>query len=92
MTSSVKSMVRGSCDCDGLKERVDREVQLAAISDDADRLERLRFWHAMQRRAHHIYYLHGLAFKRSSNNEPANSRPSLPRYSCPSEAWLNAEV
>lgn len=87
----VRTFARAETLCDGLRARVAREVSEAARSDDADRLTRLAYWHARQRAAEHLYYLHGLCFARSSNNAPPRFS-GLGRYACPSESWLNAEV
>lgn len=90
MTAS--SMIRADVRCDGLFARVNREVQLAAISDVPDRLERLRYWHARQRSAYSVYYGNSLCFSRSSGNEPFRSYESAGRYYGEGEEWLNAEV
>ena len=89
--SHVRTFARAETICDGLRARVHREVALAAGFDGADRLVRLDYWHARQRAVDSLYYLHGLCFARSSNNEPPRFS-GLGRYACESEAWLNAEV
>ena len=85
--------IRSEVRCDGLRERVHREVSEAARSDEADRdarNARLAYWHGRQRTVDAMYYRHGLCWARSSNNEPPRFL-NLPRYRCPSEAALNCE-
>ena len=69
---TVASNVRSEVRCDGLFQRVKREVQLAAIAPaGADRDASLTFWHAKQRAMSRIYYGNGLAFDRYQLEEDA---------------------